>query len=117
MSKNEDLKKKLGKSFPKKKPSGDKAKTEGKETTAADDPKYTTKGDRRIDEHKKISVSLYASDFDKIKAIQGFMYEQTGEMLNRSEALKIALRAAPIDSGLIDAQQAVRQEDGRTKSK
>jgi hypothetical protein len=61
---------------------------------------------------KKLSVSLFDTDLTHLQAIRAYM-AQRGEMISTSQAVKLALRTAPLSDELLDALQACRQEDGR----
>jgi len=60
----------------------------------------------------KLSVSLFNADVERLKAIRAYM-AQRGEMLSRSQAVKLALRCVPLSDELAEALQAIRSEDGR----
>lgn len=59
----------------------------------------------------KLSVSLFATDMQRLKTIRAYMAEQ-GEIISTSQAVKLALRTAALDKmpGLLDS---IRNEDGR----
>jgi hypothetical protein len=60
----------------------------------------------------KISVSLFRSDLDRLQAIQDFMAAR-GSRISTSQAVKLALRTAPLSDTLQAALDQVRREDGR----
>ena len=61
----------------------------------------------------KLSLSLFNGDLARIAAIQDFM-DQDGVRLSTSEAVKLALRTAPLDAAAMrQALDAIRSEDGR----
>ena len=60
----------------------------------------------------KLSVSLFNADVERLEAIRAYM-AQRGEMLSRSQAVKLALRCAPLSDALAEALDQVRSEDGR----
>jgi len=60
----------------------------------------------------KLSVSLFQTDIERLQAIRAYMAQQ-GEILSTSQAVKLALRAAPIDSKLMRLLEDIRNEDGR----
>lgn len=60
----------------------------------------------------KVSISLFDSDLDRLKAIQSFMAAR-GVMLSTSTAIKLAIRTAPLSDTLAAALDQVKQEDGR----
>lgn len=63
----------------------------------------------------KLSISLYPADLARVKAIQSFMLQQYGETVSRSQAIKLALRATPINETLAKLLGDIRKEDGRAK--
>jgi len=61
----------------------------------------------------KLSVSLFSGDLARLDAIRDLM-AQNGERLSTSQAVKIALRTAPLDAAAMrQALDAIRSEDGR----
>jgi hypothetical protein len=60
----------------------------------------------------KLSVSLFDGDLRRLEAIQDYMRER-GERISTSQAVKLALRTAPLSDALQAALEAVRSEDGR----
>jgi hypothetical protein len=60
----------------------------------------------------KISVSLFQADLDRLQAIQDFMAAR-GSRISTSQAVKLALRTAPLSDALQEALDQVRREDGR----
>jgi len=60
----------------------------------------------------KLSVSLFPTDMERLKAIRVYMAGQ-GEIISTSQAVKLALRAAPVDAGLVGLLEDIRNEDGR----
>jgi hypothetical protein len=60
----------------------------------------------------KLSISLFTGDLRRLEAIQDFMRER-GQRISTSQAVKLALRTAPLDKTLEAALEAVRREDGR----
>ena len=61
----------------------------------------------------KISVSLFATDLERIAAIRGYL-AQRGMMISASNAVKVALRTTTMDGGLMKALESVKAEDGRS---
>jgi len=61
---------------------------------------------------KKLSISLFQTDLDRLQAIQAYMATR-GEMLSTSHAIKLALRTAPLSEALAEALDQARSEDGR----
>ena len=61
----------------------------------------------------KLSVSLFSGDVERLDAIRDLM-AQHGERLSTSQAVKLALRTAPLDAAAMrQALDAIRSEDGR----
>jgi hypothetical protein len=60
----------------------------------------------------KISVSLFDGDIRRLETIQDYMRGR-GERISTSQAVKLALRTAPLSDALQDALKAVKAEDGR----
>lgn len=60
----------------------------------------------------KLSVSLFAGDVERLDAIRSYMASR-GVMISTSQAVKLALRTAPLTEALAEALDAVRREDGR----
>jgi len=63
---------------------------------------------------KKVSVSLGATDRERVTAIRTYM-AQRGEMISFSQAIKLALRCAPLSDDLLTMLDQVKAEDGRGK--
>jgi hypothetical protein len=61
---------------------------------------------------KKLSVSLFETDIKRLDAIRSYMATH-GEMISTSQAVKLALRTAPLSDALAKALDQARQEDGR----
>lgn len=61
---------------------------------------------------RKISISLFQTDIAKLDGIRSFM-EANGQRISTSQAVKLALRTAPLSKDLAEAMAAVRAEDGR----
>lgn len=83
-------------------------------TKAAKAPKAATAPAAIPEERrcKKVSISLFDTDVKRLEAIRSYM-AQRGEILSTSQAVKLALRCAPLSDALAEALDAVRQEDGR----
>ncbi|MDQ3621840.1 MAG: hypothetical protein M3463_05025 [Verrucomicrobiota bacterium] len=62
----------------------------------------------------KISISLYADDLARVDAIVAHMAQHRCRV-NRSEAIKIALRAVPLSLGLVELFREIQRDDGRRK--
>ena len=63
---------------------------------------------------RKISVSLHPDDEAFANSIMGYMIGK-GHRVPFSQAIKLALRTATIDEGLIDALEQIKKDDGRGK--
>jgi len=62
---------------------------------------------------KKISISLFETDLQRVKQIRAYIMTQRDEAISTSQVIKLALRTAPLSSALCDALDKVAQEDGR----
>jgi len=60
----------------------------------------------------KLSISLFASDLTRLEAIRSYMGER-GNRISTSQAVKLALRTAPLSEDLTAALAEIRKEDGR----
>ena len=63
---------------------------------------------------KKLSISLFKTDLTKLDGIRSFM-EANGQRISASQAIKLALRTAPLSNALAEAMAAIQAEDGRFK--
>jgi len=61
---------------------------------------------------KKLSISLFKTDLAKLAGICSFM-EANGQRISTSQAVKLALRTAPLSNELTETMAAIRAEDGR----
>ena len=61
---------------------------------------------------KKLSISLFQTDLARLDGIRSFM-ETNGQRISISQAVKLALRTAPLSNKLVEALAAIRAEDGR----
>jgi len=61
---------------------------------------------------KKLSISLFQTDLARLDGIRSFM-EANGQRISTSQAVKLALRTAPLSTVLAEAMAAIRAEDGR----
>lgn len=61
---------------------------------------------------KKLSISLFQTDLARLDGIRSFM-EAKGQRISISQAVKLALRTAPLSTDLAEALAAIRAEDGR----
>ena len=64
----------------------------------------------------KISISLYADDLARVDAIIAYMAQHRCRV-NRSEAIKIALRGVPLTPELVGLYREIQRNDGRRKHK
>lgn len=62
---------------------------------------------------KKISISLFHTDLVKLNGIRSYM-ETHGQHISASQAIKLALRTAPLSNELLTALATIQAEDGRT---
>jgi hypothetical protein len=60
----------------------------------------------------KLSVSLFPGDMARLDAICSYMAAR-GVRLSTSQAVKVALRTAPLSDALSQALDSIRAEDGR----
>ena len=67
-------------------------------------------GDRR--HGAKLSISLFAADLTRLEAIRSYMAAR-GNRISTSQAVKLALRTAPLSEELTAALAEIRKEDGR----
>jgi len=70
----------------------------------------TAKNNRKC---KKLCISLFKTDLEMLEGIRSFM-ATNGERITISQAIKLALRTAPLSNSLIEAMAATTAEDGRT---
>jgi hypothetical protein len=61
---------------------------------------------------QKLSISLFQTDMTKLDGIRSFM-ESNGKRISTSQAVKLALRTAPLSTELLEALAAIQAEDGR----
>ena len=62
----------------------------------------------------KLSISLFASDMARLEEIRSYMAAR-GHHISVSQAVKLALRTAPLSKDLIAALADIRKEDGRSR--
>ena len=72
-------------------------------------PAIPAAADRRC---TKLSVSLFDGDMKRLNAIRDYMATR-GHRLSTSQAIKLALRTAPLTADMDKALDAVLSEDGR----
>ena len=60
----------------------------------------------------KISISLFETDLARLNELRSYMAAR-GQMISTSQAVKLALRTAPLSDNLIEALSAAKAEDGR----
>lgn len=61
----------------------------------------------------KISISLFDSDLERVKAIRAYILAERDLNISTSQAVKLALRTAPLSEALWEALAQVASEDGR----
>lgn len=66
--------------------------------------------DRRC---SKLSVSLFDTDLERVKAIRAYILEERGNSISTSQVIKLALRTAPLSPALCKALDQAAGEDGR----
>ena len=69
-------------------------------------------GPRRAAQDLKRCVALQPADLDKLGQVLDFMAAR-GHRLNFSKAVQLAIRAAVVNDGLLDALAEIRAGDGR----
>jgi len=60
----------------------------------------------------KLSISLFETDVKRLNEICSYMAAQ-GQRISTSQAVKLALRTAPLSDALTEALNAAKAEDGR----
>lgn len=60
----------------------------------------------------KVSVSLFDGDLQRLDSIRDYM-QARGTRLSLSQAVKLAIRTAPLSEALVVALEDVKKEDGR----
>ena len=65
----------------------------------------------------KIGVTIFPNDNTRINEIAKYMQDQTGELINKSDVIKLALRGVHLDKRLIDIYNEFKAEDGRKHKK
>ena len=63
----------------------------------------------------KLGISLFASDLARLSEICAYMMTH-GHRISTSQAVKLALRTAPLSADLMAALAAIRTEDGRASA-
>ncbi len=71
-------------------------------------------GEENAELAAKISISLYTDDLDRVDAIIAHM-AQNRCRVNRSEAIKLALRGVKLTSEMVDMYREIQRDDGRRK--
>lgn len=66
---------------------------------------------------KTSTVGLYPEDYDKAYEVMNYLRAQTGQAVNLSRVIKIALRALEIGPGVIEINENIRAKDGRLVSR
>lgn len=64
----------------------------------------------------KLCISVFKTDMAKLDGIRSFM-KANGQWITTSQAIKLALRTAPLSSDLVKAMAAIQAEDGRTQAR
>ena len=59
------------------------------------------------------TVGMYPEDYDKAYAVMNYLRAQTGQAVNLSRVIKIALRALEVGPNLVELNAQIRQKDGR----
>ena len=62
---------------------------------------------------KKIAISLFETDMQRIKAIRAYILDKRGDAISTSVAVKLALRTAPLSPALCAALDQAAAEDCR----
>jgi hypothetical protein len=101
--KGEDIQKKLARSL-------DRANAKETKNTAPRTPPAPLPPEKKC---KKISISLFETDLQRIKQIRAYIMTQRDEAISTSQVIKLALRTAPLSPALCDALDAAAAEDGR----
>ncbi len=87
----------------------DQANTREAKTHRRTPKPAATAADRKC---TKLSVSLFQTDLDRIQALRAYM-AQRGAILSTSQAVKLAIRTAPLSEALQEVLDQVKLEDGR----
>ena len=64
----------------------------------------------------KLSISLFDGDMARLEAIRAYLAAR-GARVSTSQAVKLALRTAPLSANLAAALDAIKAEDGRARRK
>ena len=89
----------------------DKVNTkEQKKQTAGRKPLAPPPADQRC---SKISISLFNTDLERVKAIRAHVLAERGAAISTSQVIKLALRTAPLSAELCKALDQAKAEDGR----
>jgi hypothetical protein len=67
-------------------------------------------GQRRC---RKLAVSLFPPDHERVKAIRAYILAERGVSISTSAVIRLALRTAPLSTGLCKALDQATGEDGR----
>ena len=62
---------------------------------------------------EKLSISLFATDRQRVEGIRAFILAQSGKAISTSQVIKLALRTAPLSKELLEALEQAKREDGR----
>lgn len=63
---------------------------------------------------QRLSISLFQTDMARLDGIRAFI-QSSGKRISASQAIKLALRTAPISTELLIAMDEITKEDGRGK--
>lgn len=82
-------------------------------------PKHQTGSAEGVADKKRVSqknISLYPENLDTIKHLRDIVYDSTGEMLNDSLAVRIALELSSKDNAkILQAYDRLKKQDGRKR--
>jgi len=62
---------------------------------------------------RKLGITLFINDIKRIGEIAAYMQKQTGELITRSDVIRLGLRGVILDESLIDLYNEFKTEDGR----
>jgi hypothetical protein len=66
---------------------------------------------------KTSTVGLYPEDYEKARAAMAYLQQQTGEAINLSRVVKIALRQMEVGPKLLETNSQIKAKDGRLLSR
>jgi hypothetical protein len=88
----------------------DQANIKEKKRSGQKTPAPSPPAERRC---TKISISLFDTDTERVKAIRAYVLAERGVSISTSQVIKLALRTAPLSSALCKALDQAAAEDGR----